>query len=180
MINSKNITLKKFALLLGMLLSVFFVGCHDSEAEVSVNNSLVDLLGYIEYSDTAMVEQDKFYIPASYQPRVALFLKAAAEKNPEKDMVAFIINNITKTIIWQITASGKLINSEKLIQLTAEAPRSTDIKPELKPVFFTIKSPALFAGAEQRTYNGATQFFAFKSKNGEQKHYQMIWLETAN
>ena len=179
MIHSVKINFDKKALLIFLYFSLIMISCSatNQQAEKEAVSLVTDTLGYMEY------DKGTWFVPESYKKNLADYLTVQAANSPEKDLVIFVQNMDNHSVMWQQTASGKLINNEKLIELAKLVPlvKKVEFTWHLQP--FSIKIPALFESKELKTYYGATGSFNFIDSaldKKEQKNYRVVSLEAVD
>lgn len=116
MIHSVKINFKLKLLAVFLSLPIVTLACQTSanEFENEAASLATDALGYVEYD-----AQKLFFVPQSYQSKLAELLRERATNSPEKDLVIFIQNKATNDIIFQQTASGRSISKDKLEKAAA-------------------------------------------------------------
>lgn len=179
MIHSVKVNLDRKSLLIFLFFSLMMPSClaTNQQAENEAVSLVMDTLGYMEY------DKGTWFVPESYKKNLADYLTVQAANSPEKDLVIFVQNMDNHNVMWQQTASGKLINNEKLIELAKLVPLVKKVEFTWHWQPFSIKIPALFESKESRTYYGATGNFNFIDSALDKKspkNYRIISLEAVD
>ena len=175
----------KIKLLLAFLSMPLFISSCSTEPnqyELEASRFFNEALGYISWD-----KQNLFFVPEGYKKEFAEFLKNQASNSPENNLIFFIQDEDTKTIIYQQTASGQTLSESKLTEIiTLISPlksiKLAQEKPTLIEQPFSIKMPALFKNEKQYLYYGAISEMTFKESltaTKKTQKYILVSLEAA-